>query len=97
MDVAGDLGGSRDRMKAPYLVGVVVRVANHSVHPVWFRRAKGTNGCRRLGVFTSAMTNKQKSLLTSTLSPVWRQKQEKRNCRLIDMTNRCFMDLLASV
>ncbi len=28
-----------------YLVGVVVRVANHMVHPVWLRRAYGTNGC----------------------------------------------------
>lgn len=54
-----DLSGSRDRIKVLYLVGVVVRVANHNVHPVWFRRAKGTNGCRRLGVFTSAVTNKQ--------------------------------------
>lgn len=62
MEAAGDLRGSRDRTKAPYLVGVVVRVANHSVHPVWFRRAKGTNGCLRFGVFTSAVTNKQKTI-----------------------------------
>lgn len=37
-----------------YLVGVVVRVANHMVHPVWLRRAYGTNGCLLLDSLTSA-------------------------------------------
>lgn len=53
----GTLGG-------PYLVGVVVRVANHRVQPVWFLRAKGTNGCRRLGVFTSAIGKQRKAVST---------------------------------
>lgn len=57
----GDLFG------VPYLVGVVVRVANHKVQPVWFLRAKGTNGCRRLGVFTSA-TGKQRKAVSTGLS-----------------------------
>lgn len=43
-----------DPQIAPYRVGVVVRVANQRVHPVWFLRAKGTNGCLRFGVFISA-------------------------------------------
>lgn len=50
-----------DRSRVPYLVGVVVRVANHRVQPVWFLRAKGTNGCRRLGAFISAVS-KQKAV-----------------------------------
>ena len=50
-----------DRPRVPYLVGVVVRVANHRVQPVWFLRAKGTNGCRRLGAFISAVS-KQKAV-----------------------------------
>lgn len=37
-----------------YLVGVVVRVANHMVHPVWLRKAYGTNGCLLLDSLTSA-------------------------------------------
>lgn len=45
----------RDPTAASYRVGVVVRVANHRVHPVWFLRAKGTNGCLRFGVFISAI------------------------------------------
>lgn len=44
-----------DTTTSSYLVGVVVRVANHSVHPVWFLRANGTNGCLRFGVFISAI------------------------------------------
>lgn len=43
-----------------YLVGVVVRVANHMVHPVWLRRANGTNGCLLLDSFTSAGGKKEK-------------------------------------
>lgn len=50
-----------DRFSVPYLVGVVVRVANHKVQPVWFLRAKGTNGCRRFGAFISAVS-KQKAV-----------------------------------
>lgn len=44
-----------DPTTASYRVGVVVRVANHRVHPVWFLRANGTNGCLRFGVFISAI------------------------------------------
>lgn len=40
-------------------VGVVVRVANHMVHPVWLRRAYGTNGCLLLDSLTSDRKNKR--------------------------------------
>lgn len=46
-----------------YLVGVVVRVANHRVHPVWLRSAYGTNGCLLLDGLTSA-ENKNKGQIT---------------------------------
>lgn len=52
-----------DGFSVPYLVGVVVRVANHTVQPVRFLRAKGTKGCRRLGVFTSANRTSGRQLL----------------------------------
>lgn len=55
-----------DRSRVPYLVGVVVRVANHTVQPVRFLRAKGTKGCRRLGVFTSANRTSGRQLLAPT-------------------------------
>lgn len=43
-----------------YLVGVVVRVANHMVHPVWLRSAYGTNGCLLLDSLTSAGNKDEK-------------------------------------
>lgn len=45
-----------------YLVGVVVRVANHMVHPVWLRRAYGTNGCLLLDSLTSAGNRNQNQI-----------------------------------
>lgn len=61
----------------PYLVGVVVRVANHKVQPVWFLRAKGTNGCRRLGVFTSAAGKQRKAVSTG---PCLRSRGPPQTC-----------------
>ena len=45
-------------------MGVVVRVANHMVHPVWLRRAYGTNGCLFLDSLTSAGRQSQKERVT---------------------------------
>lgn len=53
-----------------YLVGVVVNVANHSVQPVWFRSAYGTNGCLLLEGLTSSENTARAAVEREVLAQV---------------------------